>query len=53
MNDIYAEVLNRLTRKVIESKYKTQEVKVEVVEEEVQVKEISQKSKSIASIEEM
>lgn len=52
MNDIYVEVLNRLTRKVIESKYKTQDVKVEDVEEEVQVKEISQKSKSVASIEE-
>ena len=52
MNDIYDEVISRLTKKVIESKQHSQEVNVEEVEE-VQVKEISQKSKSIASVEEI
>jgi len=40
MNDIYDEVISRLTKKVIESKQHSQEVNVEEVEE-VQVKEIS------------
>lgn len=53
MNDIYQEVLNRLTKKVVESKYKTQDVKVEVVEEDLNTKENSLKSKSVASVEEM